>query len=46
VLGAHIELTNPVNLFGTQYHPNGTATVDQADLLALPGIVNGFNGLR
>ena len=47
VLGAHIELDESgKTFFGTQYHPNERALqLTKQDLLALPDIVSGFNGL-
>jgi glyoxylase-like metal-dependent hydrolase (beta-lactamase superfamily II) len=46
VLGAHIELDESGNtFFGTRYHPNERPLqLTKQDLLALPGIVSGFNG--
>jgi len=46
VLGAHIELDESgKTFFGTQYHPNERPLqLTKQDLLALPGIVSGFNG--
>jgi hydroxyacylglutathione hydrolase len=46
VLGAHIELDETGKIFlGTQYHPNERPLqLTKQDLLALPGIVSGFNG--
>ena len=47
VLGAHIELDESgKTFFGTRHHPNERPLqLTKQDLLALPGIVNGFNGL-
>src|SRR5262249_55426342 len=47
VLGAHIELGESGNTYlGTRYHPNERPLqLTKQDLLALPGIVSGFNGL-
>src|SRR5262252_8473837 len=46
VLGAHIELDESgKTFFGTRYHPNERPLqLTRQDLLALPGIVGGFNG--
>jgi hydroxyacylglutathione hydrolase len=46
VLGGHIELDESgKTFFGTRYHPNERALqLTRQDLLALPGIVEGFNG--
>jgi glyoxylase-like metal-dependent hydrolase (beta-lactamase superfamily II) len=46
VLGAHIELDKSGKTFlGTRYHPNERPLqLGKQDLLALPGIVSGFNG--
>jgi glyoxylase-like metal-dependent hydrolase (beta-lactamase superfamily II) len=46
VLGAHIELDESGKIFlGTRYHPNERPLqLTKQDLLALPGIVSGFNG--
>jgi hydroxyacylglutathione hydrolase len=46
VLGAHIELDESGKIFlGTRYHPNERSLqLIKQDLLALPGIVSGFNG--
>ena len=46
VLGAHIELDKSGKTFlGTRYHPNERPLqLTRQDLLALPGIVSGFNG--
>ena len=46
VLGAHIELDESGKIFlGTRYHPNERPLqLTRQDLLALPGIVSGFNG--
>ena len=46
VLGAHIELDKLGNtFFGTRHHPNERPLqLSKQDLLALPGIVSGFNG--
>jgi hydroxyacylglutathione hydrolase len=46
VLGAHIELDDSGKVFlGTRYHPNERPLqLTKQDLLALPGIVSGFNG--
>jgi hydroxyacylglutathione hydrolase len=46
VLGAHIELDESGKIFlGTRYHPNERSLqLTKQDLLALPGIVSGFNG--
>jgi hydroxyacylglutathione hydrolase len=46
VLGAHIELDDSGKTFlGTRYHPNERPLqLTKQDLLALPGIVSGFNG--
>ena len=46
VLGAHIELDESGKTFlGTRYHPNERPLqLTKQDLLALPGIVSGFNG--
>jgi len=46
VLGAHIELDESGKVFlGTRYHPNERPLqLTKQDLLALPGIVSGFNG--
>src|SRR5499427_2135948 len=46
VLGAHIELDESGKTFlGTRYHPNERPLqLTKEDLLALPGIVTGFNG--
>jgi len=46
VLGAHIELDESGKMFvGTRYHPNERPLqLTKQDLLALPGIVSGFNG--
>ncbi len=46
VLGAHIELDESGKTFlGTRYHPNERPLqLSKQDLLALPGIVSGFNG--
>jgi glyoxylase-like metal-dependent hydrolase (beta-lactamase superfamily II) len=46
VLGAHIELDESGKVFlGTRYHPNERPLqLTRQDLLALPGIVSGFNG--
>ena len=46
VLGAHIELDESGKLFlGTRYNPNERPLqLTKQDLLALPGIVSGFNG--
>jgi glyoxylase-like metal-dependent hydrolase (beta-lactamase superfamily II) len=46
VLGAHIELDESGKTFlGTRYHPNERPLqLTKEDLLALPGIVSGFNG--
>ena len=45
-LGGHIELDEPGKTFqGTRYHPNERPLqLTKQDLLALPGIVRGFNG--
>jgi hydroxyacylglutathione hydrolase len=47
VLGAHIELDESGKTFwGTRYHPNERPLqLSKQDLLALPGIVSGFNGV-
>jgi glyoxylase-like metal-dependent hydrolase (beta-lactamase superfamily II) len=47
VLGGHIELDKSgKTFFGTQYHPNERPLqLTKQDLLALPGIVEGFNGV-
>jgi hydroxyacylglutathione hydrolase len=46
VLGAHIELDESgKTFFGTRYHPNERPLqLTKQDLLALPGMVEGFNG--
>jgi hydroxyacylglutathione hydrolase len=46
VLGGHIELDESgKTFFGTRYHPNERSLqLTKQDLLALPGIVSGFNG--
>ena len=46
VLGAHIELDKSGKTFvGARYHPNERPLqLTRQDLLALPGIVSGFNG--
>jgi hypothetical protein len=46
VLGGHIELDESgKTFFGTRYHPNERPLqLTKKDLLALPGIVEGFNG--
>ena len=46
VLGAHIELDESGKVFlGTRYHPNERPLqLTRQDLVALPGIVGGFNG--
>jgi len=46
VLGAHIELDESgKTFFGTRHHPNERPLqLTKQDLLALPGIVSGFNG--
>ena len=46
VLGGHIELDESGKVFlGTRYHPNERPLqLTKQDLLALPGIVTGFNG--
>jgi hydroxyacylglutathione hydrolase len=46
VLGAHIELDESgKTFFATRYHPNERPLqLTKQDLLALPGIVSGFNG--
>ena len=46
VLGAHIELDESGKIFlGTRHHPNERSLqLTKQDLLALPGIVSGFNG--
>jgi glyoxylase-like metal-dependent hydrolase (beta-lactamase superfamily II) len=46
VLGGHIELDESGKTFqGTRYHPNERPLqLTKQDLLALPGIVSGFNG--
>jgi len=46
VLGGHIELDKSgKTFFGTRYHPNERPLqLTKGDLLALPGIVSGFNG--
>ena len=46
VLGAHIERDKLGNtFFGTRHHPNERPLqLSKQDLLALPGIVSGFNG--
>src|SRR5205823_3002059 len=46
VLGAHIELDESgKTFFGTRYHPNERPLqLSKQDLLALPAIVEGFNG--
>jgi hydroxyacylglutathione hydrolase len=46
VLGAHIELDESGKTFlGTRYHPNERPLqLSKQDLLALPGILSGFNG--
>ena len=46
VLGGHIELEDSGKIFlGTPYHPNERPLqLTKQDLLALPGIVSGFNG--
>jgi glyoxylase-like metal-dependent hydrolase (beta-lactamase superfamily II) len=46
VLGGHIELDESgKTFFGTRYHPNERPLqLTKQDLLALPGIVSGFNG--
>jgi glyoxylase-like metal-dependent hydrolase (beta-lactamase superfamily II) len=46
VLGAHIELDESGKTFlGTRYHPNERPLqLTKQDLLALPGIISGFNG--
>jgi glyoxylase-like metal-dependent hydrolase (beta-lactamase superfamily II) len=46
VLGAHIELDQSGKIFlGSRYHPNERPLqLTKQDLLALPGIVSGFNG--
>ena len=46
VLGGHIELDESGKTFlGTRYHPNERPLqLTRQDLLALPGIVSGFNG--
>ena len=46
VLGAHIELDEAgKTFFGTQYHPNERPLqLTKQDVLAMPGIVGGFNG--
>jgi len=45
-LGAHIELDESGKIFlGTRHHPNERSLqLTKQDLLALPGIVSGFNG--
>jgi glyoxylase-like metal-dependent hydrolase (beta-lactamase superfamily II) len=47
VLGGHIELDQSgKTFFGTRYHPNERPLqLTRQDLLALPGIVEGFNGV-
>ena len=47
VLGGHIELDESgKTFFGTRYHPNERPLqLTKQDLLALPGIVEGFNGI-
>jgi glyoxylase-like metal-dependent hydrolase (beta-lactamase superfamily II) len=47
VLGGHIELDKSgKTFFGTRYHPNERPLqLTRQDLLALPGIVEGFNGI-
>ena len=46
VLGAHIELDESgKTFFGTRYHPNERPLqLTKQEVLALPGIVSGFNG--
>lgn len=47
VLGAHIELDAAGELYpsGSQHHPNErTLALDKADVLALPGALDDFNG--
>ncbi|HEU4772341.1 MAG TPA: MBL fold metallo-hydrolase [Candidatus Udaeobacter sp.] len=46
VLGGHIELDEAGKMFfGTRYHPNERPLqLTKEDVLALPGIVSGFNG--
>ncbi len=46
VLGAHVELDESGKIFwGTRYHPKERPLqLTKQDLLALPGIVDGFNG--
>jgi glyoxylase-like metal-dependent hydrolase (beta-lactamase superfamily II) len=46
VLGGHIELDESGKIFqGTRYHPNERPLqLTKQELLALPGIVSGFNG--
>ena len=46
MLGGHIELDESGKTFlGTRYHPNERPLqLTKQDLLALPGIVSGFNG--
>ena len=46
MLGGHIELDESgKTFFGTRYHPNERPLqLTKQDLLALPGIVSGFNG--
>ena len=46
VFGGHIELDESgTTFFGTRYHPNERPLqLTKQDLLALPGIVSGFNG--
>jgi hydroxyacylglutathione hydrolase len=46
VLGAHIELDEAgKTFFGTRYHPNERPLqLTKQDVLAMPGIVSGFNG--
>ena len=46
VLGGHIELDESgKTFFGTRYHPNERSLqLTRQELLALPGIVEGFNG--
>src|ERR1041385_1687274 len=46
VLGGHIELDESgKTFFGTRYHPNERPLkLSKQDLVALPGIVSGFNG--
>jgi hydroxyacylglutathione hydrolase len=46
VLGAHIELDESGKIFlGTRYHPNERPLqLTKQDLVAMPGIVSGFNG--